>query len=107
MISNNPAHIRRFAETAGGETIFKTLTATAFYYLDAKILSQIASLLGREDDAKTYAALADDIRSTFNSSFYHADTHRYATGSQTANAIPLVFGLAPESDRPAIVLRRG
>jgi hypothetical protein len=34
---------------------------------------------------------------------YNPASHSYATGSQTANAIPLVMGLAPDADRAAIL----
>ncbi len=79
------------------------LTATAFYYRDITILQQTAQLLGRTDDAQTYQHLAEKIRDDFNQKFYDAKAHTYATGSQTANSLPLVFGLHPSADRPAIV----
>jgi hypothetical protein len=79
------------------------LTATAFYYRDITILERASKLLGRDADAERYAKLAAEVREAFNRAFYHADAHTYATGSQTANAIPLAFGLPPEADRPAIV----
>jgi hypothetical protein len=79
------------------------LTATAFYYRDITILQQAAKLLGHDDDAATYQQLAQQIRSDFNRAFYDAKTHSYATGSQTANSLPLEFGLAPSDDAPAIV----
>jgi hypothetical protein len=81
----------------------KALTATAYYFEDVTILSQVAALLGKTDDAQTYTALAGTIRDAFNQRFYHADTGNYATGSQCADAIPLVFGICEESNRPAVV----
>jgi hypothetical protein len=80
-----------------------SLTATAFYYRDVVILGQVAGLVGKNDDANRYAAMAQDVAAAFNRTFYNPKTHSYATGSQTSNAIPLVFGLAPEKDRQAIV----
>jgi len=92
------------------------LTATAFYFEDAIILSHAAALLGRNDDAKNFSALAKNIRATFNETFFNggdalvaqrdeASRPRcfYATGSQCANAIPLVFGLCEASNRAAVV----
>jgi hypothetical protein len=79
------------------------LTATAFYYRDLTILQQTAELLGHDDDAKSFAVLASAVREAFNAALYHPASHSYATGSQTANAIPLVMGLAPEADRAAIL----
>jgi len=79
------------------------LTATAFYFEDAKILSHAAELLGQSDDARNFAELAEKIRAAFNEKFYDATNHIYATGSQCANAIPLVFGICETSNRAAVV----
>jgi hypothetical protein len=79
------------------------LTATAFYYQDVAILAQVAALLGKVDDAKQYAAQADKIRASFNAKFYDPAKHSYATGSQTANAIPLAMGLCEPANRPAVL----
>jgi alpha-L-rhamnosidase len=80
-----------------------SLTATAFYYRDLTILEQAARILGKTDDVEECARLAGEVRDAFNKSLYRADAHSYSTGSQTANAIPLVMGLAPEQDRAAIL----
>lgn len=74
------------------------LTATATYYADAVALSQIAALLGNPADQATYAALAANIHAAFNARFANADGS-YSTGSQTANAMPLVLGLVPPANR--------
>jgi len=81
----------------------KALTATAYYFEDVTIMARVAALLGKNSDAQTYAALAETIRAAFNQRFYHVDAGSYATGSQTANAIPLVFGICETSNRPAVV----
>jgi hypothetical protein len=81
----------------------RALTATAFYQHDAAILAQSATLLGKPEDAKTYGKLADQTRAAFNAKFYDATTHQYATGSQCANAIPLVMALVPPADRDAVL----
>jgi alpha-L-rhamnosidase len=79
------------------------LTATAFYFEDAKILSRAAELLGKSDDAKHFSELAENIQIAFNGRFYDATNHCYATDSQCANAIPLVFGICDSSNRSAVV----
>ncbi len=76
-----------------------SVTSTAFYYYDAHIMSQTAELLGKDDDAATYARLADDIRAAWLAKFRHADTGTYATNSQCSNAIALLMGLAEPQDR--------
>lgn len=78
------------------------LTATAIYYHDADLLSRIADVLGETADANQYAALARKIKSAFNKEFFDPATKVYATGSQTAFAMPLVTGLVEEADREAV-----
>ncbi len=79
------------------------LTATAFYYRDLQVLAEAAGVLGRPDDAAIFAARARRVTEAFDKAFYHPAQHCYATDSQTANAIPVVFGLAPQPDVPMIV----
>lgn len=46
---------------------------------------------------------ADSIKAAFIKEFYHPDTHRFASGSQCAQAIALEMDLVPESDREAVL----
>ena len=79
------------------------LTATAFYYDDARILSRVSELLGKPTDAAHYRALAAEIREAFNQAFFDPAADRYATGSQTANAIPLVMDLVEPERRSGVL----
>ena len=79
------------------------LTATAFYFENVKVMAQAAALLGKTDDAKNFSELAEKIRSAFNEKFYNVANKSYATDSQCANAIPLVFGICEASNRAAVV----
>jgi alpha-L-rhamnosidase len=78
-------------------------TATAIYYQDILVLQQTAGLFGDPAQAQTYAALAAAVRDAFNRQFYDSARHIYDRGSQTAQAMPLVLGLAPEPDRPPVL----
>jgi hypothetical protein len=79
------------------------LTATATFYEDLRTLSAIAALLGKNDDAARYASEAAEVRKAYNAEFFNAEKGIYATGSQCANAISLVFGLPDAKDRPRIL----
>ncbi|HEU5122908.1 MAG TPA: family 78 glycoside hydrolase catalytic domain [Verrucomicrobiae bacterium] len=79
------------------------VTATAFFYHDAWILSRVAELLGKEDDAKLFSNRAAEIRASYNREFFHADRGSYATDSQCANALPLVFGIVEPEQRVAVL----
>ena len=79
------------------------LTATAFYYHDAWVLSRAAALLGKPDESAQYEELAGQIRAAFNRAFFDPAAGRYATGSQCANAIPLAMGLVEPARRAEVL----
>jgi len=79
------------------------LTATAFYYRDAWTLSRVAALLGQPAEAARYEELAGQIRAAFNRAFFDPATGCYATGSQCANAIPLVMDLVEPARRAGVL----
>ncbi len=80
----------------------KGVTATAVYYGNLRILEQAAALLGKDGDARDFAARAHAVRGAFNAAYYHPDNGSYDRNSQTANAMPLVLGLAEEGARGLI-----
>jgi predicted neuraminidase len=79
------------------------VTATAFYFTDATILAKAATLLGRADDARHYEARAGRIRESYNRCFFHRATGSYATGSQCANALPLVMNIVEPGSRARVL----
>ena len=79
------------------------LTATAFYFEDARIVARVAAMLGRPEDARHYGDLADSIRAAFNQTFFDPSKGTYATGSQCADAIPLVLDLVEPARRPGVL----
>lgn len=79
------------------------LTATAITYEDVVTLNRIASRLGRDDDAARCAEDASRIRAAFNQKFFDPRAGVYATGSQTAQAMPLVLDLAPADQRARVL----
>lgn len=74
------------------------ITATAFYFYDAKLMAEIAKLFGKEDDIEKYSKLADEIRAAWLKKF-RSEEGIYGTNSQCSNAIALEMGLAEEADR--------
>jgi hypothetical protein len=79
------------------------LSATAFYYLSTSTLAQIARQIGQEADAAAYERKAQTIGESFNKAFFNPGTGIYATGSQTAQALPLVLDLVPANKKPAVL----
>ena len=82
---------------------FPNFTATAFKYEDAHVLATAAALIGRDDDARDFAAKAAQVRATMNRTFYHADTGSYTGDTQCANAIALVMGIVEAKDRDRVL----
>ena len=78
------------------------LTATAIYYKDVHLISEIAGLLGKSDDALLYRLKSDSIRNAFNNRFYDPVRKIYATGSQTALAMPLCLNIPEQEERHEI-----
>ena len=84
------------------------LSGTAYLYLTADKLAQLARALGHDSDAQHFATLAATIASAFNARFFDRQAGAYfddrAAGyRQTANLLPLSFGLVPAADRPAVL----
>jgi alpha-L-rhamnosidase len=79
------------------------LTATAIYYEDLETVSRIAGRLGRDADAQRYARDAERVKAAFNKKFFDPAASVYATGSQTAQALPLVLDLVPEGYRTPVL----
>ncbi len=75
------------------------LVSDAYYYRDTEVLANIAKILGKTEDAESYAKLAGVIKDAFNKTFFNATTGKYANGSQTAQAMALAMGLVPAQDR--------
>ena len=70
---------------------------TAYYFLNAGILSKIAGKLGFPDDEAQYRQLAGNIREAYNKKYLNAETGNYLGGTQMDNAFPLCLGLVPDS----------
>ncbi|MGE5609287.1 MAG: family 78 glycoside hydrolase catalytic domain [Bacillota bacterium] len=78
------------------------ITVTSYYYVDAVVMSKIAALLGKAEDATKYAELAEQIREAYNKTLFDKATGLYRGGTQTAQLTPLYQGIANDQDKPAI-----
>ena len=79
------------------------VTATATYYQNLRVVEQASRLLGHGADADRYGALAERVREAFNRTFFDPKTGQYSTGSQTAQAMPLVMDLCPRGERKRVL----
>jgi hypothetical protein len=80
----------------------KGLTSTAVYYQGLSILQQVATILGKTEEAAALAERAAKVRAAFNGTFYHPKEKQYDRNSQTANSMPIILGLVEENQRDAV-----
>jgi len=91
-----PRHVR------SPDTPFK-ITSTWYYYHDTLILSKIAHILGKKEDAERYLKLSEKIKEAFNKEFFQEDRYCGEKYSQTANILPLYLDMVPEDKKDAVL----
>ena len=74
------------------------LIATAFYAYSAHLLSEVANVLDRPDDAAAYASIARAVKDAFASEFL-SENGRLSGNTQTAYVLALAFDLLPPDKR--------
>jgi alpha-L-rhamnosidase len=79
-----------------GATTEKDLIATAYYAHSSKILSQIAAILGKTEDATFYANLSAAVKKAFIDEFV-TKNGRVVSHTQTGYSLALAFDLLPEN----------
>ncbi len=78
-----------------GATTERDLIATAYYAYSSGLLSKIATLLGKTEDAAKYSRLSGNIKKAFNQEFV-TPSGRLVSHTQTAYSLALAFNLLPE-----------
>ncbi len=66
---------------------------SAYYFYSARLLGEMAEVIGNEQDALEYKALSKQIAEDFHREYWDGNTMSYPGGTQTANLLPLAFGL--------------
>jgi alpha-L-rhamnosidase len=93
---------------AGVPTV-NAIVSTAYYARLARIAADTARALGKEDDAARYDRLFTSIRTDFNARFLSAEGFYREKETdpfvQTAQILPLAFGLVPDDRRAAVANR--
>jgi len=69
----------------------------------AKILSQMAEVAGRPEDAEKYSKLSSEIAAAINRTYYNEQTGGYAENNQAANSFALFLGIVPEDKVAKVV----
>ncbi|MGC9347754.1 MAG: family 78 glycoside hydrolase catalytic domain [Anaerolineae bacterium] len=79
------------------------LISTGYYHYTARLLSQMAQVLGKDEDAESYAELADDVARVYHDQFYDPETGGYGSNNQACNAFSLYMGLVPTELRDGVI----
>jgi alpha-L-rhamnosidase len=83
-----------------GATTEKDLIATAYYRYSSMLLSKIAAIIGKTDEANEYSALSEKIKIAFIHE-YVTPSGRLVSHTQTAYSLALAFNLLPEELIPS------
>ncbi len=79
-----------------------SFTATAIFFYDNQIMSQIAAILDKKEDAKFYTDRAEAIKTSFNKEFFNTEKGIYSTGSNTTCAMPLFLNIVEPQHRKTL-----
>ena len=72
------------------------LIASAYYYYSTDILRKAAEVLGYEQEAETYGALAKEIKEAFQKEYFTPEG-RLGVDTMTAHVLVLFMGLTPKA----------
>ena len=78
-------------------------SATAMYHYELCVMSNIAHLLGKDDDAQRFSRMADNVKQAFNARFWNQKLQQYEQGSQTASAMALFMQLTTDANRSKVL----
>ncbi len=74
---------------------------TPLYCESARMLSRLARISGRNEEAEDYGHLAGQIKQSYAGQFLAAGTGVVASGIQSVQAFALALDMLPEAERPA------
>jgi alpha-L-rhamnosidase len=74
----------------------------AYFFYSTKLLAEMAGIIGETADQKKYERLADHIAGAFQKKYYNPDSAQYPGNTQTANLLPLAFGITPKDQIPLV-----
>ncbi|MBQ6472255.1 MAG: family 78 glycoside hydrolase catalytic domain [Victivallales bacterium] len=92
----------QFGDWLAFEKTDTALVATAYFARCARLLSEIASILGNKADSERYLVLFRRIREAFRKEFLDANGHCLQR-TQTACLLSLTFGMLEDSEQEAAI----
>jgi alpha-L-rhamnosidase len=95
----------RYGDWVALEDTPRDALAGAYQYLSTKRLSAMSKVVGKEAAASALDLEARELADLYNARYFDAATGVYQTGSQTAQVVPLAFGITPEEQRAAVAAK--
>jgi alpha-L-rhamnosidase len=87
-----------------GATTDKDIVGTAYFYYSTSLVQKIATILGKEQDAKEYLDLMKNIKAAFQKEFI-TQTGRIGSNTQTTYVLALNFDLVQDNLKAAAAKR--
>ena len=81
----------------------RDLISTAYQYNNYRIMQRLANELGKAEDERMFADLADKLNLAFNVKFLDSQRHSYAGATQCGYVLALAFGLVPDEQRGPVI----
>jgi alpha-L-rhamnosidase len=81
----------------------KPLMWSAYFHHNCRLMARAAGLLGKADDQRHFAALAEQTAVAFHRRFFDPERNKYESGTQCSYVLPLAFGLLPPDHHAAVV----
>ncbi|MFE5408984.1 family 78 glycoside hydrolase catalytic domain [Microbacterium sp. NPDC056569] len=80
------------------------IVASAYLFRSADAVARAAALLGKDDEARQYAEIAEEVRAAFLAE-YVTPAGRMMSDAQTAYAMAIVFDIAPSDQHEVLGAR--
>lgn len=77
--------------------------STGYLYYCSRMISQMAGLLGNENDKLIYARLSEKTAVAFNGKYWNEKTGGYGSNNQACNSFALFLGLVDKEKIPRVV----
>jgi hypothetical protein len=98
-----------FLITSGSYLNWTNSVNNAFYYRCLQIMANLAAAIGRTNDVGAFNAMAAQVYTNYNATFWNHGSQSYVDGVGTthssahANFFPLAFGLVPATNQAAVL----
>lgn len=77
--------------------------SSLFLHWHLKLIAEIASILGKDDDFAKYSKMVKESKTSLNEKYYHSEGNYYCNNTQCENAMSVWLDVCKESNKKAVV----